>query len=88
MILMGSMFVVNGCTFKGGNSVIFIFASLLGTGLLLRGEVCFHRSKFFPSYVGLHFGRALSAGEANRKSQNMSSPSGHVATGGVVLTSM
>ena len=38
MILMGSMFVVNGCTFKGGNSVIFIFASLLGTGLLLRGK--------------------------------------------------
>ena len=71
---------MNGCTFKGGNSVIFIFASLLGRGLLLREEVCFHRSKFVPSYVSLHFGRALSAGEANRKSQNSLS-SGRVVSG-------
>ena len=37
MILIGSIFEVNGCTFKGGNCVIFIFASLLGGGLLLWG---------------------------------------------------
>ena len=45
------------------------------------GGVCFHRSKFSPSYVGPHLGRVLSAGEANTKSQNMSSPSGCGASG-------
>lgn len=68
--------------FQGRQLCHFHFCSPSRKGSVLEGGVCFHRSNLFPSYVGLNFGRALSAGKANRKSQNMSSPSERMASGG------
>ena len=44
-------FKVNGYAFRGNNSSIFIFASLLNGGQLLKKRICSCRSKFFPSRV-------------------------------------
>ena len=47
------IFKVTGYTFRGSNSVIFIFASLklLNRGVLLKKRICSCRSKFFPLRV-------------------------------------
>ena len=68
--LTGTRFKVNGYTFKGSNSCIFIFASHLIRGQLLKERICSSRSKFFPLRVD-PFGRASSSREANRKSQKL-----------------
>ena len=47
------IFKVTGYTFRESNSVIFIFASLLNRGLLLKIRICSCRSKFFPLRVDL-----------------------------------
>ena len=39
---------VYGYTFRGSNSVIYIFASLLKRSLLFKERICSKRSKFFP----------------------------------------
>ena len=62
--------MVHGYTFRGSNSVIFSFGSLLKRGLLLKERICSKRSKFFPLSVHpiFHFERAMSVKEENRKS--------------------
>ena len=50
---------VNGYTFRRSNSFIFIFASHLISGQLLKKRICSFRSKFFslrvdPIFRGLH----------------------------------
>ena len=42
---------INGYTFRGSDSAISIFASLLNIGQLLKERICFCRSKFFPLRV-------------------------------------
>ena len=42
---------VDGLTFRGSNSVIFVFASLLKKGLLFKERICSSLSKFFPFRV-------------------------------------
>ena len=44
---------VHGYTFRGSNSVIFIVASHLIRGQLLKKRICFFRSRFFPFKVDL-----------------------------------
>ena len=45
---------VKGCTFRGNNAAIFIFASNLNRGLLLKERICSFKSKFFL-FRGYHF---------------------------------
>ena len=42
---------VNGYTFRGSNSVIFIFASHMNWGHLIKERICSRWSKFFPLRV-------------------------------------
>ena len=42
---------MNGYTFRGSNSVIFIVASHINWGHLLKERICSHWSKFFPLRV-------------------------------------
>ena len=44
---------MNGYTFKGSNSVIFIIASHICLGHLIKGGICSLRSKFIPLRVDL-----------------------------------
>ena len=44
---------VIGYTFRGSNSVIFSFTSLLKWGQSLKERVCFSGSNFYPLKVGL-----------------------------------
>ena len=60
------LFKVNGYKFKGNNSSIFFFASLL-SGSTLRGKNLLFRSKLIPLTVGLTV--ATLSREANRMSQ-------------------
>ena len=65
---------MNGYTFKGSNCYIFIFASLLNTGQLLKERICSPRSKFFPlrvDHILEGLGRASSSREAEKKSQKL-----------------
>ena len=58
---------VSEYTFRGSNSVIFTFASLLKRGLPLRKEFApLGANSFLKSKP--HFGRAMSVKKANRKS--------------------
>ena len=50
-LLVSIGFKVTGFTFRGSNSAIFIFASLLHKGKLLEKRICSSRSKFFPLRV-------------------------------------
>ena len=43
--------MVYGYTIRGSNSAIFIFASLLNGGQLIKERICSNRSKFFPLRV-------------------------------------
>ena len=42
---------VKGYIFRGRNSAIFIFSSLINIGQLLKEIICSSRSKFFPLRV-------------------------------------
>ena len=50
-ILQSSKIKLGGYTFRGNNSVNFIFGSFLNEGHLLEGRICSPRSKFFPLRV-------------------------------------
>ena len=50
-ILLIFVFKMNGYIFRGSNSAIFIFASFLNGGQLLKERICSYRSKFFPLRV-------------------------------------
>ena len=60
-----SAFKVNGFTFRGINSFIFIFVSHLIRGKLLKKRICSQSSKFYLLRGDLIL-RAISAKEANR----------------------
>ena len=62
--VLAVLFKAYGYTFRGSNPVIFIFASLLKCGLLLKERILSFKSK--P-----HLGRAMSAKKANRQSQKL-----------------
>ena len=42
---------MNGCTFRGSHSVIFMVASHINWDQLLTERICSYRSKFFPVRV-------------------------------------
>ena len=56
---------MNGYTFRGSNSVIFIIASHINWGHLIKERIRFHQSKFFPLRVDPILGR-LSSRQANK----------------------
>ena len=49
---------VNGYTFRGSNSVIFISASHMNWGHLIKERICSHLSAMHPFYVG-HLGNEI-----------------------------
>ena len=59
-----------GYTFRGSNSVIYIFASLLDRGQLLKETICSYKSKLFPLRVDLLL--KVSSREANRSHESSS----------------
>ena len=48
LLIKGGHIKVNGYTFRGSNSVIFIIASHNNWGHLIKERICSHWSKFFP----------------------------------------
>ena len=60
---------INGYSSKGSDSAIFMFASLYSRCQLLKGRICFSRSKFFPLRFDFNLERLYSA--VNRKSQKL-----------------
>ena len=58
MLLQFWRFKVNGYIFRGSNSLIFIFASHLNRGHLLKKRICSPRSKSFLLRVDLILKRA------------------------------
>ena len=61
---------VNGYTFKGSNSVIFIVASHINGGHLIKVKICSHRSKFFPLRVDPILGRLCPPGKQTGSHEN------------------
>ena len=62
---------VCGYTFRGSNSVVYIFASLLKRGLLLKGTILLLSEQILSFKSKSQFGRIMSARDANRKSQKL-----------------
>ena len=58
---------VNGYTFRGSNSAIFIFASHAKKTQLLWKRTCSSRSKFFPLRVDSNMERLSFSRDANWK---------------------
>ena len=63
-------FKVYGYIFRGSNSVIYNFPSLLKRGLLSKERICSHRSKFFPLRVDPFLGRLRPAGKQTGSHEN------------------
>ena len=58
---------VNGYTFRGSNSAIFILTFFLNGGLLLKEKICSYRSKFFPLRVDPIFKRLYFPGKQTER---------------------
>ena len=71
-------FKVNGYTFKGSNSAILIFDSLLNGSLLLKGKNFLLQEKILSFKSRPHFWKTSSSRSANRKSGKLS-PFGNMA---------
>ena len=63
---------LNGYTFRGSKSVIFIFTYYLIRVPLVKRKICSHGSEFFPLRVDSILGRLRSPGNAKKKSRKLS----------------
>ena len=63
---------MNWYTYRGSNSSVFNFASLVIRGQLLKARICSFQSRFFPFRDDPHFVKVSSLREANRKLQSCS----------------
>ena len=61
---------VNRYAFRGSNSVIFIVASRIKRGHLIKERICSRRSKFFPLRVDPIFGRLRPPGKHTGSHEN------------------
>ena len=61
---------VNGYTFRGSNSVIFIVASHINWGHIIKERLCSHWSKFIPLRVDPILGRLCPSGKQTGSHEN------------------
>ena len=62
--------MVNGCTYRGSNSIIFIVAAHINWGHLRKERICSRRSKFVPLWTDPFLGRLRPPGKQTGSRQN------------------
>ena len=65
-----TVFMVNGYTFRGSNSLLFIGAPHINWGHLIKERICSHWSKFFCLRVDLFLGRLCPPGRHTGSHRN------------------
>ena len=65
-----TVFMVNGYTFRGSNSFIFICAPHINWGHFIKERICSLWSKFFPLRVDLFLGRLCPLGRHTGSHEN------------------